>query len=591
MRYLDVVPLRRVPWGLSLFTYYSNESVPLGSLVRCRFGGQVINAVVWNQRDAPPSGMRISPIDKIVEVSWLNSKQCEFFDWVSHRYVTPLPTLLYLYSLVPVKRAQPNKVVPKDEKTITSATWLDSGSLVIETTPDVDAKTAALIAKNWNRTTGSVLILCPTIADVHRVAELCVGLEYIMEQSRTVRTGIWRAVLAGEVRIIIGTVAAAFLPFANLSGIVVYREADPAAKAIESRPLLHLRTIAQKLVALHTCPLALVDFAPSVQAALFVKSNSFRMIRHGGNTNYNTNLTLAQPPLLQSPQFLEQFKTLLREKSKILVLVPRLGEAGLLRCHDCAYVFTCASCDRAYRISAAHDLQCGFCGHRQSMPMVCPKCHGANLHEKLWTVSKVSQKLAGAFPQTTLSTFEAIDKEIPIASIVVSTTVALYKLCLSDYALRVFMDFDTVLQQPTLEGTTKAYRILRQLCAAGSTVVETHAPEHLVFKTLDHWRDFIRAELAERRRFKLPPLVPTIKLSTEGADRSTVLRRVEQLRDVLRQGKDITISSSLAVPGRSPRRRFRHVVIINPRLDSQLELLDKIDYSQWTIDPDPSDFT
>ena len=85
--------------------------------------------------------------------------------------------------------------------------------------------------------------------------------------------------------------------------------------------------------------------------------------------------------------------------------------------------------------------------------------------------------------------------------------------------------------------------------------------------------------------------MPTIKLSTEGADRSTVLRRVEQLRDVLRQGKDITISSSLAVPGRSPRRRFRHVVIINPRLDSQLELLDKIDYSQWTIDPDPSDFT
>jgi primosomal protein N' len=591
MRYLDVVPLRRVPWGLGLFTYCSNESVPPGSLVSCRFSGQLVNAVVWSERADPPEGIKIRAIEAIIETFWLTTKQRQFFDWVSQRYATPLPTLLYLYSLVPVKRARRVDVVTKSSHDIKPTTWVGSSSLVVETNPDADKDTTALIAATWSNTDGLVLILCPTIADVRRVASVCNGLEYTMDASRTVRTTAWRAVLAGDVKIVIGTAAAAFLPLANLSGVVVYREADPAAKAIESRPLLHLRTIARQLAEIHSCPLALVDFAPSVEAAQLVKYNSFRMIRQGGSSNYSANLTLAQSPLLQSPQFLEKIEKILGSSGRILVLVPRLGEAGLLACHDCAFVFTCASCDRAYRVSAARDLRCGFCNHRQEMPMVCLKCHGTNLREKQWTVSRVARHLSSTFTKITVSTFEAVDKTPPISSIIVSTTAALYQLPLFDYALRVFLDFDAVLQQPTLEGTTKAYRILRQLGAAGATIVETRVPEHLVFRTLDHWRDFIRAEGLVRKRFQLPPLTQTIKFSTEGSDRSIVLRRVEQLRDVLRQGKGMTISSSLAVPGRSPRRRFRHVVIINPSQDGQLELIDKIDYSQWTIDPDPSDFS
>jgi hypothetical protein len=53
----------------------------------------------------------------------------------------------------------------------------------------------------------------------------------------------------------------------------------------------------------------------------------------------------------------------------------------------------------------------------------------------------------------------------------------------------------------------------------------------------------------------------------------------------------LKLVSSAPSPGRSPQRQFRHVAVVQAHDASQLELIPGVDYSHWTADPDPVDFT
>jgi primosomal protein N' len=165
MDYFDVVPLRRVPWGLGLFTYSHSEPVAVGSLVRCYFGGQLVSAVVWQKGTEVPKGVKVKPIESVAEQGWLTPAQQQLFNWVSRRYATPLPTLLYLFGLAPVQRVSKKLHAEVVEPQALPATWAEQSSLVVEASPADDAQAAAEVALAWSKRGQPVLVLCPTLND------------------------------------------------------------------------------------------------------------------------------------------------------------------------------------------------------------------------------------------------------------------------------------------------------------------------------------------------------------------------------------------------------------------------------------------
>jgi len=172
----------------------------------------------------------------------------------------------------------------------------------------------------------------------------------------------------------------------------------------------------------------------------------------------------------------------------------------------------------------------------------------------------------------------------------VATVAALYQLDLSSFGLRLVTSFDTYLQQSDFSSAERAYRLLRQLLAAGPTTVESAVPGHQVFATAGDWLSFCRQELAQRKKFELPPAVPYAKLSIDAEDESRLRLASNLLGEQLRaSGLDCT--GPTAVPGRSPRRRYRFVWLVRTTSDVDLERLGELDYTTVTLDPDPVDFS
>jgi primosomal protein N' len=580
MQYLDVVPLRRVPWGLREFTYHVGDTgAQVGDLVWCRFGGHRTAAVAWQARERPPDGVAAQSLLSVERTGWTTTPQRSLFDYIANHYATPLPTLLYRYGVVPTTRHRETTDIPKLHLPV--ATTKLEGVALLEAPPtELIAAVGQLVATFSSN--GPVLVLCPTRRDVTAVASAIGAVAYDLDDSRTERTATWSRILNNEVKIVVGTAAAAFLPFTSLGGVVVYREGDPAAKAVEARPLLHLRTVALGLGASYHCSVTVADWAPSPAAASWSGSVG-RLVRQH-SAAYAANVTLVTPSLLRSLEFTTTVSAA-NANNRLLVIVPRLGEGGYLRCADCRTVPVCPHCERSLPITSSAQLRCGYCGHIEPVPARCSKCGGTRLQARQSTVATVARLLRAMRDDGIVGEVSADSITNGDAAVVVSSTAALYQLDLTQYAIRIALDFDTLLHQPTLEAAPRAYRVARELAAAGPTTIETAEPNHPSLQNLDHWDRFVAVELAERRRYKLPPAVPQVKLSYDGSNRSVVERAGATMLYQLEQ-KGVRISGNYLAPGRSRIRRYRWVILV-PGLEPPAGL----DYSQWTADPDPIDLT
>jgi len=580
MQYLDVVPLRRVPWGLREFTYHVGDTgAQVGDLVWCHFGGHRTAAVAWHAQSKAPDGIVAQTLLTVERTGWTTTPQRSLFDYINGYYATPLPTLLYRYGVVPTTRQRETLGIPRLH--LPAATTKLAGVALVEAPPtELITAVGQLVATLSDD--GPVLVLCPTRRDVKAVASAIGAVAYDLDDSRTERTATWSRIVNNEVKVVVGTAAAAFLPFPSLGGVVVYREGDPAAKAVEARPLLHLRTLALALAKSYDCTASMADWAPSPAAASWA-SSSGRLVRLP-SPSYSNNITLATPPLLRSPELAAAVREA-GDMNRLLIIVPRLGEGGYLRCADCRKAPICPHCERNLPVTSAAQLRCGFCGHLEPVPARCSNCNGTRLQARQPTVSTVARLLRAMRDDGIVGEVSASEITNGDVAVVVSSTAALYQLELHKYARRIALDFDTLLRQPTLEAAPRAYRIARELAAAGSTTIETTEPDHPSLQNLDHWDKFVAAELTERRRYKLPPAVSLVKLSYDGSSRSAVERAGAAMLYQLEQ-KGVRASGNYLSPGRSPTRRYRWVILV-PGLEPPAGL----DYSQWTADPDPTDLS
>ena len=469
--------------------------------------------------------------------------------------------------------------------------------MLVEAGRNVDiSKAVAEITQAW-QTDSQILILCSTINQANKIAAYMRTqhnqqvLTYFAHDNRTYKTAVWKQILSGQQCIIIGTMAAGFLPFKNLSGVVVVNESDTAAKAIEARPLIHLRSLSLKLAELNKCLIAFIDNSPSVEVAYLAKKNRWRVIRLGDEIE-KKNLLLMKPPLLNNPHFTELIKNELDKRKKVLIIGPRVGEAGFLQCHDCHHIFTCPSCSLAYHLMSDNTLTCNYCHRHEDAPVVCPKCQGSRLQPKQLALGSISRRLNSEFPKAAVSVFDAKSKNLPGENnkIVVATVAAIYHLPLESYSLRVIMGFDSLLQLPQIQATERAYNLLRSLLLTGKTIVETNSVEHSVFSQVNSWPSFIKNELKQKEKFELPPFRQVYKLSIDAPTKPAVENGLQQALQYLKTLRDLDISEPLSVPSRSVYRQFRRVLLIKPKNAVALDQLLKLDYSQWTLDPDPIDF-
>ena len=264
-----------------------------------------------------------------------------------------------------------------------------------------------------------VLILLPEIALTAQFLERFAArfgtrpAEWHSDLSQKERRRVYRAVMRGEAKVVVGARSALFLPFEALSLIVVDEEHEQAFKQQEGA-LYHARDMAVVRARIEGCPVLLASATPSLES--FVNATAGRYVHHVLSRRHG----VAELPTVKlvdlrkerdapdapvkaqwlSPPLRAALEATLAAGEQAMLFLNRRGYAPLTLCEACGHKFTCSACatwlvEHKYR----RRLACHQCGFEIAAPSECPECHESGTLIACGPgVERVAEEFASFFP-------------------------------------------------------------------------------------------------------------------------------------------------------------------------------------------------
>ncbi|HEX4273423.1 MAG TPA: primosomal protein N', partial [Rhizomicrobium sp.] len=265
-----------------------------------------------------------------------------------------------------------------------------------------------------------VLILLPEIAlTVQFLERFAVRFgtrpaEWHSDLSSKERRRVYRAVMSGEAKVVVGARSALFLPFAALGLIIVDEEHEQAFKQ-QDGAIYHARDMAVVRGRMEKCAVVLASATPSLESFVNATSGRYAHLklsaRHGVAEMPTVKLIdLRQerdgPEVTQRAQWLspplrEAITQTLAAGEQAMLFLNRRGYAPLTLCEACGHKLTCPHCaawlvEHRYR----KRLACHQCGYEIAAPSACPGCkQEGTLIACGPGVERVAEEFAQFFPQ------------------------------------------------------------------------------------------------------------------------------------------------------------------------------------------------
>src|SRR5215216_4751425 len=367
-RYASVYPLVTTRALARPFTYEAPDDVQRGAVVTVRLGGGRKRGVVVGLDEAPPSGVDVAPIERVVET--LPCKLVELALWVAEYYgSTPGRALALIAPLKRERRKEQVSAAARDSllgepepAALTAPQQRAVGRLreALEgggghfllygatgsgkTEVYLQAAAAAL-----ERGLGAI-VLVPEIALApqtlgrfrarfgDRVAVLHSGLTEAERRDERVR------IARGEARIVVGARSAVFAPVRDLGLICVDEEHDQSYKQ-DADPRYDARTVAAKRAALEGAVAVYGSATPRPEswATLERLELGGRVVGELPPVRVVDLRREAGYPL--SAPLLSELRTIAERGGKAILLLNRRGVAPALHCRACGTTIRCPNCD------------------------------------------------------------------------------------------------------------------------------------------------------------------------------------------------------------------------------------------------------
>ncbi|MHB1064275.1 MAG: primosomal protein N' family DNA-binding protein, partial [Georgenia sp.] len=260
-----------------------------------------------------------------------------------------------------------------------------------------------------------VLVVVPTARQAADVAEqltellpgeAVVALTADGGPARRYRTFL--RILLGQVRVVVGTRAAAFAPVTDLGLCVCFDDGDD--RLAEPRaPYPHAREVLALRAEQEGCALLVGGFARSVEAQLLVEHGWAHPVeaprdvvrRYTPRVEAPSDVDLAREGLAAAARIPHPAWRLAKaalERGPVLVQVARGGYAPLVACARCREPARCATCHGPLRLDRARAVpSCSWCG-RHALDWACPHCHHDALRATRVGSTRTAEELGRAFP-------------------------------------------------------------------------------------------------------------------------------------------------------------------------------------------------
>lgn len=406
---------------------------------------------------------------------------------------------------------------------------------------------------------GSVLLMMPEIAltaqFMHRFAARFGAAPVVWHSNLTAarRREIWRGVLRGEIRMVVGTRSALFLPWQNLGLIVVDEEHDTSYKQ-EDMGNYHARDMAVLRGKIAGFPVVLASATPSAETLQNVASGKYQVLRLTSRVGgaqlpkiETIDLRENRPEPYQVSDVLNNgflsvplcnaISDTIAAHRQAMLFINRRGFAPIVQCKKCGWVAGCPDCSVGMTYHrAVGKLLCHMCGRTAPMPTKCPDC-GGDVSMRGAGLEKIAEEVSVRFPSArvalvssdTISTRQSLERivakmESGEIDIVIGTQILAKGHHFPNLTLVGVVDADMGLFGTDFRAAEHTFQQLFQVAGRagrgefpGRVLLQTYQPQHPVLCAICAGdRDaFMAADMASRQSAKMPPFGQLIAVIVE----------------------------------------------------------------------------
>jgi primosomal protein N' (replication factor Y) len=383
------------------------------------------------------------------------------------------------------------------------------------------------------------------------------------------RVEVWRRIRQNDIRILIGTRNALFLPYQNLGLIVVDEEHDSAYRPREVTPYFNAKDASLVLGGFYNAGVVLGSATPSVESYYRARKDKMRYIflnERFGNVNLPEYELINFKEALDSKKvsgnfslkLVEEIKKTVDEKKQAIVLHNRRGYSNVIECESCGYVNYCSNCDVVMTYhKAANEMKCHYCGQRASKPKTCPKCNSEKLNERGVGVEQIHEEVSKLFPENEVDrmdvdsmrkkfAYEKLYEKIEDGEtdIIVGTQMISKGLDFDHIELVTIPKADSLLYVQDFRAEERAYQLITQVSGRagrvsgkGRILIQTFNPDHSVFQLIkmNNPAKIYKYILTERQKFHYPPFTKLIMIEMKHRKEDKVDRASQFLGSILRK--------------------------------------------------------
>ena len=383
------------------------------------------------------------------------------------------------------------------------------------------------------------------------------------------RRDIWRGVARGDIRVVVGTRSALFLPWQNLGLIVVDEEHDTSYKQ-EDMGNYHARDMAILRGKIAKFPIVLASATPSVETLYNVSLGKYNRIR------LNSRFGGAQLPKIEtidmrvahpegyktdengeekcgnlSPQLCEAINDTLSKHNQIMLFINRRGFAPIIQCKKCGWTAECPDCSVGLNYHKhLNKLICHMCGKMADLPEKCPQC-GNNVSMRGAGLEKIEEEISVKFPNAktalvssdTMSSRESLQRlvqkmETGEIDIVIGTQILAKGHHFPNLTLVGVVDADMGLFGTDFRAGEHTFQQLFQVAGRagrgafpGRVLLQTYQPEHPVIRAIcaGNRDEFMAGDMESRRAAQMPPFGQLIAVIVESDKESTLKKYCDVL--------------------------------------------------------------
>lgn len=443
------------------------------------------------------------------------------------------------------------------------------------------------------------------------------------------RRQAWQGMQSGQVRIVVGTRSALFVPMLRPGLIIIDEEHDPSYKQQEGFRY-HARDLAVMRGKFENIPVILGSATPSLESMHNVEVGKYsyhRLLERASgaslpiihlvdlnNTSINDGLT---------PQLIDAINDTVEKKQQVMIFINRRGFAPVMMCTQCAWIAACDRCNARMTQHKNH-LACHHCGSKHKLIETCPNCDSSKMMAVGEGTQRVEERLQKMFKNASIARLDgdSIAKKGKLDEILKQIREGRVDIIVGTQILSKGHDFpgvtlvgiinpDSALFSIDFRATELMMQSILQVAGRagrgdkkGQVMIQTAFPDHKIYQQIIHhdYNQFVKDALLERKQAQFPPWHSMAIIRAAAINPDLPMQFLGSCFNdakFLSQNTDhIKVNQPLPAPMEKRQGLFWAQLIISSSSRAHMQqlldpLIEKIESSEharkvrWSIDVDP----